>query len=398
MSTAHVIDSYNDLAALHYKRLAPGDVVEVRGEIDARKHNGKIGIHAPGTSAEPIVIRGSGTITGPGLHVFGRHVRIEGITFKGATWGGVKVARADSVALDVQHISVSGCAFVDCAAGVWIEDAAQIIVKECAFRDLRMNVADDKPDNDFGANAVHVTKARGIVVENCLAVNLNAPSPDYGTDGGFLELYGNVSDVLCENNVCYDVITLFESGGMSGHGQDGVTVKNNVIYLSPGVRSSSKQRYTIHTPLASGQYRLAAMSGFNLKGNTFYNFSSDYIPGKAKLTPEQLVMIGDVNQFEVLTEAEFFARHPVPDGETPQPPTTTPEPTSPNMDGVLELKVAAVMDGMMLAMTDDSLSLTIPREALTSEEAEMITLFRKMPAGQQGALQALMAAMVSATA
>lgn len=389
--TTHIIDSYNKLSSFHYnsRAIAAGDVLEIRGDIDATGHNGQVGIIARGTADAPVTIRGSGTIRGPGLRIIGHHVRVEGLTLKGATWGGLNISAWSQLEnLKVEHVTVKNCTFVDCAAGVWIEKAAKVRVEGCKFRDLRMNVADtEHSDNDFGANAVHVTKAQGVTVVDCVAVNLNAPSPDYGTDGGFLELYGNVSDVTCSGNICYDVITLFESGGMNSNEQHRVTVNDNVIYLSAETRSSSKQRYTIHTPLAGGQYRLGAMSGFVLKDNTFYNFSSDYIPGKSRLSSEQLVMSGDTNRTETLSEAAFMERHtgetaPLPPTVKTEPPVEPQPPTEPAVSTArtITLKLMATdAAGNTLALADADATLKFTSDTLTESEAALLEWWRNVP-------------------
>lgn len=390
--TRHVIDSYEALAALHYNSgaVSAGDVVEIVGEIDASAHNGQIGLILPGTVDAPILVTGGGTITGPGLRIIGTHVRVDGLTLVGATWGGLNVSAWEK--RNAHSVHISGCMFSQCAAGVWIENANDVTVTGCTFRDLRMNVADDKPDNDFGANAVHITKAADVRVTRCVAVNLNAPSPDYGTDGGFVELYGDVSGVVVTGNRCYDVVTLFESGGNQST-QESVTVWDNVLYLSPGNTSSSRQQYTIHTPAAGSQYRLASMRGFVLRNNTFYNIDRSYIPGRSSLAVDVLDMRGDTVIGDEMSEAEFFAAHPVKGKPEPEPPTVEPNP--PAADGDLILSVSATLDGEPLLMRDRLLALKVPRETISEEERTLLELLRGLPEHKRKLVHLLAANLAS---
>jgi hypothetical protein len=94
--------------------------------------------------------------------------------------------------------------------------------------DLTMVVNDSATNNDYGATGVLVKAANNEVSYNRF-VNCKAPSIDYGSDGGAIELFGSVDNAKIHHNYANNTLGFLEIGGGSANN---VVVAYNVIYNS----------------------------------------------------------------------------------------------------------------------------------------------------------------------
>jgi hypothetical protein len=90
------------------------------------------------------------------------------------------------------------------------------LVTQNYFHDGTMVVNTPGGTDDYGANGLVVLNSNHEVSYN-LGERLQAPSYDFGNDGGFLELYGTISNVSVHHNVIRDSNGVSEQAGTIAH-------------------------------------------------------------------------------------------------------------------------------------------------------------------------------------
>jgi hypothetical protein len=91
--------------------------------------------------------------------------------------------------------------------------------------DLHMIVATSGGDDDYGAVCFWLNIGHNEVSHN-RGVNCSAPSPDYGTDGGFVEVWQNGDGTNVHHNSALNTNGFFEVGGRQGTARDMVVAYN----------------------------------------------------------------------------------------------------------------------------------------------------------------------------
>ncbi|NJL53907.1 hypothetical protein HC928_01290 [bacterium] len=398
------IETRDQLAGLHWKRIDAGTEIVIASEIDIRDHNGPVTIFCDGTADAPVVIRGEGQhlVKGRGLRLTGQHVLVYGLRVEGGAFGGLKVEGGISNLgpETAESFQFEGCEVTRAGYGFWLERARHIFIEKCIVQDGVMVVDDEKnPDNDYGAGFAHLSgPCADVVIRRNTAINLNAYSPDYGSDGSFVEIGKDASRISVLNNTAYNSLTLIEMGGYQGKytAQD-VRVTGNAVYAMPGEQSSSLRAITLHTPHAKSQYGLAEMRGVVIENNTFYNFTrGDFVPGRDEMGADELVIGENDRRTETLTEAAFLARHGngAPDVPAVEPPVVEPPVVEPPdaATGTLELRIVATINGQTIQMTDAVASLIVP-DAISQEERALLDQWRGLSEEKRALVGALVAAL-----
>ena len=169
-----------------------------------------------GTAANPITFTSYGTGARPVLH--NTH-DIEGssvFTLRGAytvlddlelndTHGGAIIIE-DTAA----HVTITHCDIHHVGAGATVYGAYARITQN-HLHDGVMIHNTPGGDDDYGANGV-VVSASNVEISYNVAERLIAPCMDFGVDGGFVELYGAVSDLSVHHNTVSDSDGFCEGG------------------------------------------------------------------------------------------------------------------------------------------------------------------------------------------
>jgi hypothetical protein len=403
--TTHVIDSYAKLAALHWKRIAPGDVVEITGEIDASGHNGPVTFFCDGAEGSPVVIKGGGTIRGRGLQITGQHVVIDNIRLHGGTWGSLRLVGAlkDLGPKITRNIHVKNCHLEDGGAAIWCEHVSHVLVEHCHIENLRMIVNDPAPDNDFGAIALKVTHSTNIEMRYCTVNDATADSQDYRTDGAALESFQNAAHVHVHHNLFYATVTPFEIGGYGGDDvQTDIVFEYNVVHIDPQYAGTPSARpVTIHADLKAGQYGVD-IQAVRFSNNILLNYTQgSYISGKDALDTGQLVMENNVQRDEDITYEVFIERYGyVLAGVTkpePVPPTVepNPQPEPPKAWKNVTLRIQAWQDGKQITMPDSVATLLVPDAPISTEEEAFLDVFRRLGDADRAMLKTMAARLLA---
>ncbi len=208
-------------------QLQPGDEVVYRR---GRTHPGGLVINGSGTAHAPIVVHAYGDEDRPllanaaydattvGIHVDGkRYIQIRDLQFRDI---GTAI-RAEPLS-GAHHLTVENCVCAECGvfADLYADDS---VMRRCYAHDLRMVVNTVGGNEDYGANGVIVSGDR-CLIEDCRFVNCVAPSEDWGTDGGAIEVWRGTTDLIVRRCYAENCDVFSEIGGMPG---DSV---NNLLY------------------------------------------------------------------------------------------------------------------------------------------------------------------------
>lgn len=207
-----LLGSFGPGDMVHFKRGGSYDVASLgeRGiQVSASgTSNAPITFTAYGSGARPIV-RNSAT-SSPWIADFdvkGDWVVVDRLELTGAHEAGV--------ALRGTHGVVQNCDIHSVGAGVQALGEDATVVHD-HFHDGTMVIDTQGGNDDYGANGVVVFASRAEIAMN-VAENLAAPSYDYGTDGGFVELYAaaasTIDGVEVHHNVVHDSMGFVEAGG-----------------------------------------------------------------------------------------------------------------------------------------------------------------------------------------
>ena len=174
---------------------------------------------AYGTGAAPVVRNSGAGRYGNGVTVTGDYNVVDGLLVRDAGSAGV-IMKPGADRNVVRNTEVT-------AAGMGIEaDGQYNLITRNSVHDLRMIVNTQGGDDDYGATCFWLQGANNEVSYN-RGVNCKAPSYDYGSDGGFVEIWQSGDNSFVHHNYSQNTAGYFELGG-SGSAQN-VRVAYNVI-------------------------------------------------------------------------------------------------------------------------------------------------------------------------
>jgi hypothetical protein len=221
---------WRSLAPVQARSFAPGDALNfARGSL----WTGGLVIADSGTADRPLTLRAYGSGPRPVFRATRAWSRAVTINASWVVLEGVRVQDAHEAGVLVtegsQHNTIRGCEITSVGCGVDIRGEHNLVVSNW-IHDLRMVVDTPGGDDDYGACGVvlygsHNTISRNVI-ERC-----RAPSHDYGTDGGAVEIYGHVQDVDIHYNWTQGNNGFIEVGG--GSAQD-IRVAYNVSLNNGG--------------------------------------------------------------------------------------------------------------------------------------------------------------------
>lgn len=268
----------------------PGDTIRFkRGGV----WDGGLIINESGTSGQRITISDYGTGAKPifrdttgdqyerAFEVGGDYITIENVHVDDATYAAIEIFQG------AQYNIVRYSDFDHVGIGVTIKSDNNTVT-ENTFADLSMvrNTASPSED-DYGALAVNINataddddKVTNTTISYNRVDRAEAPSEDYGTDGGFVEIFGEIDGVyvygnfiqdskgfmeigsdigtnaLTQNVYIYNNISLnndgkfiFVNGGTYASQIENIVVQNNTIYES--ISSTSPFYFANGTPGAT---------------------------------------------------------------------------------------------------------------------------------------------------
>lgn len=205
--------------------------------------NGYITLNAQATAAHPVVLRANPNAQGPMptftaenavaeyetqaiMTVKSPYVGVEGLHFTNNHGVGIQV--------DGDNSKVVGVSVDNVGLGVWVA-GDDTNVSDTNIRDLHIVRSTPGGDDDFGAVGFNV-EAVNVTIQNSSCTNCIAPSPDYGTDGGFVEVWKKGDGLQVLNNTAKNTNGFFEIGGEGGSDSaNNVLVRGNSIDNCQGV-------------------------------------------------------------------------------------------------------------------------------------------------------------------
>ncbi len=234
--------AWRTLAKVGSVTLNPGDIVRFRagGSWDAQPVSPQ-GVHLKhsGSETQPITFTTFGTGAAPTLtnsdtstpytRVFtiqGSFMLIDGLKFVDTHEAGIAIDQGSS------DVTVANCEFATSGFGVE-NQGDRLTVTRSYFHDLTMVHNTQGGDDDYGAVAVNLLGGSHHEVAYNHMERCKAPSFDYGTDGGVVELYVDagvvLQDVSIHHNLAVGNDGVLEAGGQ-GDGQiHDVRVFRNVL-------------------------------------------------------------------------------------------------------------------------------------------------------------------------
>jgi hypothetical protein len=153
------------------------------------------------------------------------------------------------------QLTATYCDFSHCGAAYEVERSATggHEVGYCYFHEMdRMVVGDgdggaNPGEADHGGNAIQMLRqTRGLTqshVHHNVAIGMRADSPDYGSDGGFIEFFA-MGGTLVEHNYVEDAINFSETGTTVATHCDDVIIRYNKFAGRSGLNSLSNSNGT----------------------------------------------------------------------------------------------------------------------------------------------------------
>ncbi len=175
---------------------------------------------AYGEGALPRLRNGRGTEGSSALTLRGAYVTVDGLGFRDTRDAAIIVEGTAT------HALITNCEFERVGAGLTVYGANALITRN-HFHDGVMIHNTMGGDDDYGANGIVLSGPDAEISYN-LAERLAAPSFDYGTDGGFVELYGALSNVSVHHNTVRDSNGFAEGGSNGGRAQSNLTFAYNL--------------------------------------------------------------------------------------------------------------------------------------------------------------------------
>jgi hypothetical protein len=217
-------EAWETLQRLAEQELNPGDTVHFR---KGSSWTGALIIEDHGSADQPLTFTTYGSGSKPifenpqgrsAIVIQGDWVILEGMLVRNVLEAGVTIAADHAI---VQKMEVT-----DAGMGIAVRGQHNII-RENYLHDLKMVRNTPGGDDDYGAVGVWLFDSYNEVASN-LMVNCQAPSYDYGTDGGGVEIFGeNVNGSYIHHNWIIDSDGGLEVGG--GSARDHVIAYNVFI-------------------------------------------------------------------------------------------------------------------------------------------------------------------------
>jgi hypothetical protein len=291
--------AWKTLAPVNSHTFQPGDVINLaRGST----FSGGLRINSSGQSGSPITVQayGSGAkpvLTNSGqysrsLEINGSWVVVTGLMLRDADEFGVRIG--ENATNDV----VRDCEMTNVGIGVGIYGQHNLVTGNY-IHDLKMVVNTPGGDDDYGAYAIGLYNSNNEISYN-RAERCKASSYDYGTDGGFVEFYNNVSGANIHHNWAQDDNGFIEVGGGSA--------TDSVVAYNVAVNNGSLAVMHI-----SGNFQ-ATVSNFRFENNTVVETAVgsntydilDFIgtPPANAVTLRNNILY--VNQFQVVSNSPNF--------------------------------------------------------------------------------------------
>ncbi len=255
-------------SSLESASLAAGATVQLKRGCS---WDGAVKIGGAGTSAQPIVVSafgdgpapiltaGSNPKTVAVLTVDAPFTQVSGLHIKNAAGPGITLAGADSAVADTEIESV--------AIGVQMR-GDRTTASRMTVHDLRMLTNTPGGNDDAGAIGFAV-EASDVTITDSSCVNCVAPSYDYGTDGGFADIWNHGDRLTISNCTATNVDGFLEVGGdLKDASAVDVKLAGNTVKSVGGF-------LWLHT---TGDYAMA-IGRLEASGNTIVNDSTTEVLG-----------------------------------------------------------------------------------------------------------------------
>ena len=280
---------WQSLSKVNSTTFQAGDTIKFkRGSV----WTGNLQVKHSGTSAAPITYQayGSGSapqIKNPGVQwvhsvdITGNYNVVQDFLLTEDHEAGVMIkAGGDYNIVQNNEITRSG-------TGVMIQGQYNLITKNYVH-DLTMIVNTPGGDDDYGAVCFWLYAGNNEISYN-RGINCIAPSYDYGSDGGFVEVFNQGDNTYVHHNWAENTEGFFELGAGSGGGSaQNVKVAYNIIYNSANggiclhdhgafMINVSNFKFENNTFVATGEHGSRVLqctnnfSAFQLKNNIFYS-------------------------------------------------------------------------------------------------------------------------------
>ncbi|HEY6795678.1 MAG TPA: hypothetical protein VI248_13450 [Kineosporiaceae bacterium] len=284
--------AWRSLARAETEQLHAGDTVLFRrgctweGNLTLRTGGTpqrKLIVTAYGDGSRPVLTLPSDSAHEAIVDMFADNIILSSLKLAGARAAGVHIhAGASDNAVEDVEVTSSGF-------GVQIEGDHNLISHTNAH-DLRIIRSTPGGDDDFGAVG-YVISGVGNEVAYSRCVRCRAPSDDYGTDGGFVEIWNSGDDTYVHHNYSTDNAGFFELGGENlAHHANNVRVAYNIIEDSGG-------SLDVHT---QGKFALI-VTGLRFENNTVI---------QSRKSEPQLIFFGSTRASLAVRNNIFFLTGP----------------------------------------------------------------------------------------
>jgi hypothetical protein len=212
-------------------------------------------LDAYGSGAAPMVANSTGAQYSFAIALNGEYQVVQNLLIEDGSEAGVSLTQPHET-VNANEITASG-------NGVEVSSTAtNALMEHNNVHDLKMAL--NKPDdvNDYGAVGFNLGANDAEVAYNT-CTNCEAPSAEYGTDGGFVEIYNNGDNDNIHDNFAQNDDGFLEVGGGSG-----ATSANNIL-VDYNVMVDTGDAANLHS---SDSFSLPVTLKF--QNNTFYDPST----------------------------------------------------------------------------------------------------------------------------
>lgn len=250
-------------------------------------------ISAYGTGNDPIINRTSDT-DNKAIVIYGDWFVVEEFTINNADYSGVEMLQT------AENNIIRNCEIYNAGVAVRIKSSNNT-VKNCNMHDLIMVTNTPSPTtDDYGAIAVSIevvsggtSPIYGTILESNTVTNAIADSYDYSRDGGFVEIFGSLTNTIIRYNKVYDSKGFIEIGAPV----DTDLVKDTYLYYN--VASKNTGRFLLVNGDAGGPYQVN-LDNLTINNNTIYEsvntgslfFFSGVTANAAELTFKNNILFG----------------------------------------------------------------------------------------------------------
>lgn len=205
-------EAWQTLAPVHAHRFRPGDTIHLA--CGSTWTTGLL-IDDSGLEGQPITLRAYGSGPRPVLSARGRGSRAVSIEASWVVLEGLAVRDAHEFGVCIgegaQHNTIRDCEITQVGIGLGVYGDWNRIIGNWVH-DLKMVVSTPGGNDDYGAYAVGLYGADNEVAYNRMQ-RCRAPSEDYGTDGGAVEIHGEAHRNRIHHNLAIDNHGFIEVGG-----------------------------------------------------------------------------------------------------------------------------------------------------------------------------------------